>query len=718
MFQTGSSAAVPAALATLGEGDSKLALVEFLLASTDLQASARRALDWLVSHLPVRHAFVATIDPATRHLAILAERGLADTVASDFALSLEDDAHPLIRAMHGSVPVYFERAPLFFRGSSESAAHVVPLGVHHAEEGIDAVGGVLVVGTTSPEIHPEIVWLSDIFSRQLQRLQTRRALAETRLGQERMLLYSIINAVTDPILLTDTEGRLLIANARAEKLFSAPDDASEGWRRAVSLNNMLFSAALSTTAVEEKTLEPARRELLLVDPLEGSDLVFELLSSRAKDERQGTYVVSVLRNVTDLAKAKEEIEESYRTLRVAQAEVRDERHRLDLIIDSVADPILVTDEAGDIVLMNTPAERLFTAPPENPEAVIRRVRANGAHLTSFVSSLLASGEEQRHRGEISLIDPATGQPSPVEAVAGTILSEQRELTWVVTILHDLREALEKARLYLQLKDASAALELKVAEATAELAQQNELLRRQALDLEQASSLKTQFLTNMSHELRTPLNAILGYTHMLLHGVSGQVSDPQRRSLTRIDSNSRHLLALINDILDITRIEAGRMPINVTTFRVAQLIDEVMAELEPIVRRSNLTVKPKIQSNLPQLRSDRQKVKQILVNLLSNALKFTHQGSVTVTAGFQPPGRTITIAVSDTGIGIAGTDQVRIFEDFRQLDSSPARGYGGTGLGLSICRRLAATLEGTIELQSEPGKGSTFTLKLPERLRKR
>ncbi len=718
MPQRGSSAAARAAFASLGEGEGKLALVEYMLASTDLQASARRALDWLVTHLSVHQAFVATIDPATRHFAILAERGLADSVASDFALSLEDDAHPLVHAMHGTVPMYFERAPLFFRGSAESAAHVVPLRMQHADEGVEAVGGVLVVGATSPEIHPEVVWLSDIFSRQLQRLQTRRALAETRLGQERMLLYSIINAVTDPILLTDTEGRLLIANARAEKLFSAPDDASEGWRRAVSLNNMLFSAALSTTAVEEKTMEPARRELLLVDPLEGSDLVFELLSSRAKDERQGTYVVSVLRNVTDLAKAKEEIEESYRTLRVAQAEVRDERHRLDLIIDSVADPILVTDEAGDIVLMNTPAERLFTAPPENLEAVVRRVRANGAHLTSFVSSLLASGDEQRHRGEISLVDPATGQPSPVEAVAGTILSEQRELTWVVTILHDLREALEKARLYLQLKDASAALEVKVSEATAELAQQNELLRRQALDLEQASSLKTQFLTNMSHELRTPLNAILGYTHMLLQGVSGPVSDVQRRSLTRIDSNSRHLLALINDILDITRIEAGRMPINVTTFRVVQLIDEVMAELEPIVRRSNLSVKSKVQPNVPQLRSDRQKVKQILVNLLSNALKFTHQGSVTVTAGIQRSGRTITIAVSDTGIGIAEADQVRIFEDFRQLDSSPARGYGGAGLGLSICRRLAATLEGAIELQSEPGKGSTFTLKLPEKRRKR
>jgi signal transduction histidine kinase len=721
MLQTGSPIGAPAAVAVTGDAEGKLALAEFMLANVDPQASARRALEWLARQISLKHAFVATIDPGSRHLTVLAESGLTDTIASDFSLSLEDEDHPLIRALRGRSPVFLDRAPFFFRGSPDAAAHVVPLGSPNDEPTLDelnGIGGLLVVEAASPQIDPDALWVAEVLGHQLRRLRTPQALSESRLGQERMLLYSIINAVTDPILLTDTEGRLLIANSRAEKLFSAPDDASEGWRRAVGLNNMLFSAALSTTAVEERPTEPARRELLLVDPLEGSDLVFELLSSRAKEERQGTYVVSVLRNVTDLAKAKEEIEESYRTLRLAQADVRDERHRLDLIIDSVADPILVTDEAGDIVLMNTPAERLFTAPLESPESIVRRVRSNGAHLTSFVSSLLASGDEQRHRGEISLLDPATGQPSPVEAVAGTILSEQRELTWVVTILHDLREAIDKARLYQQLKEASAALEIKVGEATAELASQNELLRRQAIELEQASSLKSQFLANMSHELRTPLNAILGYTHMLMQGVSGPVTDIQRRSLTRIDSNSRHLLALINDILDITRIEAGRMPINASTFKVPQLVDEVMTELEPIIRRSNLNVRARVPASLPQLRSDRQKVKQILVNLLNNAVKFTHDGSVTVTATYQTGSRMVAISITDTGIGIADADQARIFEDFRQLDSSPARGYGGTGLGLSICRRLAETLEGSIELRSEPGRGSTFTLKLPERIRKR
>ena len=531
-----------------------------------------------------------------------------------------------------------------------------------------------------------------------------------------MLLYSIINAVTDPILLTDTEGKLIIANTHAEKLFAAPEDAGEGWRRAAGLNNMLFSAALSTNAVGPN--EMARRELLLVDPLEGSDLLFELLSSRATDERQGTYVVSILRNVTDLARAKEEIEESYRTLRLAQAEVRDERHRLDLIIDSVADPILVTDQEGDIVLMNEPAERLFTAAKSASDAELRRVHANGAHLTSFVSNVLTRSGEQRYRGEIQLTDPVSGRLAPVEGLAGQILSEQGELMWVVTILHDLTEAHEKARLFEQLKQASAELERKVQEATAELAEQNELLRRQHIALEQASALKSQFLANMSHEFRTPLNAILGYTHMLLNGVSGPVSEAQRKSLTRIDSNSQHLLALINDILDITRIEAGRMPLNVSTFKIAALVEEVMSELEPIIKRSNLSVRAIMPRTLPPLKSDRQKVKQIVLNLLSNALKFTPAGSVRITATYDAKDRTIGIAVADTGVGIAPDDRVKVFEDFRQLDSSPARGYGGTGLGLSICRRLSQMLGGTIDLESEVGKGSTFTLHLPARAKKR
>jgi PAS domain S-box-containing protein len=708
-----SRVAAPLAPAQGAESDAKLAFVEFLLTSVDVQESARRAVDWLVAHAPVTEAAVLVAEGMSAEMQLVAEHGMSSGAIMDFALSREEGGHPLIQALNSPDPVFVNSPPAHFRLPLEADAfHVIPLRADAGEPG----RGLLIVAGLHADIDAETLWLGRTLGKQVSRLLGRQLLAETRFGQERMLLYSIINAVTDPILLTDTEGKLIIANTHAEKLFAAPEEASEGWRRAAALNNMLFSAALSTSAVG--MVELARRELLLVDPLEGSDLLFELLSSRAKDERQGTYVVSILRNVTDLARAKEEIEESYRTLRIAQAEVRDERHRLDLIIDSVADPILVTDQEGDIVLMNTPAERLFNAPGVEDEKTLRRVRANGANLTSFVSNVLTRSGEQRYRGEIQLADPSSGRPLPVEAVAGTILSEQGELMWVVTILHDLTEAIEKAKLYEQLKQASVQLERKVQEATAELAEQNELLRRQHIELEQASALKSQFLANMSHEFRTPLNAILGYTHMLLNNVTGPVTEPQRKSLTSIDSNSRHLLALINDILDITRIEAGRMPLNATSFGIGELFEEVQAELEPIIKRSNLSVTTRMRGTVPSIRSDRQKVKQIVLNLLSNALKFTPAGSVKMTASFDKRAKQVAISVKDTGVGIPFADQAKVFEDFRQLDSSPARGYGGTGLGLSICRRLANILGGSIGLESEPGKGSTFTLWLPAKARRR
>jgi signal transduction histidine kinase len=249
-------------------------------------------------------------------------------------------------------------------------------------------------------------------------------------------------------------------------------------------------------------------------------------------------------------------------------------------------------------------------------------------------------------------------------------------------------------------------------ATAELATQNELLRRQAIELEQASRLKSQFLANMSHEFRTPLNAILGYTHMLLQGVAGELLPNVKRQLTRIDSNGRHLLTIINEILDITRIEAGKMPMQITSFSLNELVPEVMAELDPVISRSKLSVTPRLSELPPNVQSDRQKVKQIVVNLLSNALKFTHQGGIEVAVAVNADEQTASISVTDTGIGIAREHHERIFEDFRQVDDSPSRQYGGTGLGLAICRRLANALGGRIALRSEIGEGSTFTLTIP------
>jgi len=695
--------------------EARLRFFELMLTARTVVECAQRALEWLGTHAGVKRSLCLVMQLGeSNRLVAVASAGVPRARADRFSLELDAHDHPLVRSVLGSAAAIFSpngdgkvkpETPL-----GDVQFQAVPLlGLDPAR---DLPSGLLL---TSPVVAPaeDFAWLAEILGPRLAELRAGEALAndEQGLRRERTLLHSVVNAVTDPILLTDTEGRIIVANARAEALLASGEDQSEGRRRAVALNNMLFSALLSRHAIAEA--EPWRHELLLVDPSDGSDLLFELLSTVTGDPREGTGIVSVLRNVTDLRRATEEIEEQYRRLRQAEVETRAERDRLDLIIDSVADPILVTDPSGNIVMMNAPAERIFAAGDAGSEEAQRIVQANDAHFSSFVSNLFF-GDSLRRSGGISLVDPRTGAPLPVEAVAGKVVSEHGEVTAVVTVLHDRREELERARLYEELKRASEELEQKVRAATAELVHQNELLRRSHIALEQASAAKSQFLANMSHEFRTPLNAILGYTSALLKGITGDLTPQQRRNVERIDSNGHNLLSIINDILDISRIEAGKMPLTLTEFAVFDLVKEVLTEVEPLIARSRLAVTTSVAEDLPPVLSDRQKVKQILINLVTNALKFTPQGTVQVLATWDEGDDRVGIAVQDTGIGIALDDREAIFEDFRQADNSPSRQYTGAGLGLAICRRLAAMMDGALTVESRLGEGSTFTLTIPRR----
>jgi len=690
----------------------KLELLEGFLNRSELADCTDYALQWLAEYGGVQQSLCLARREGETTLTTVGSYGFRQASLSNFAVSVEDWRNPLVQILanrrHTFFPAVSSSTPERRRRPStpfqSTAFHVLPL-----RTGSDEGVGLLVWGGTR-RVTPEIEWFGLSLAMKLAQMLRRLALSEGDRKQEyeRSLLRAIVNAVTDPILLTDPEGRLLIANARARTLFVASEEESEGRRGAVAMNNMLLSSALSSKAIEETGA--MRRELLLVNPVDGSDLLFELLSTVTEDARYGTGIVSILRNVGDLRRATEQIEENYRKMRLAEMQARAERDRLNLIIDSVADPIIVTDASGSTSLMNDPAERLFATRGGAAPTEQRRVQANDAHFSSFISGMLLS-DDQRRVGEVNLTDPANGEAMPFEAIAGKMLTEQGELTAVVSILHDRREALERATLYEQLKQASDELERKVHAATADIAQQNELLRRQAFELEQASALKSQFLANMSHEFRTPLNAILGYTSMLQQGVAGPIDAPIKRHLARVASNGQHLLSIINEILDISRIEAGRMPLQLSKFKVPDLVGEVIAELDSIIRRSKLEIVTDVPKDLRIIHSDRQKVKQILLNLLSNAIKFTPQGSVTIAARAQRGPKCVSISVTDTGIGIASEDHQRIFEDFKQLDNSPTRAYGGTGLGLSICRRLADIIGGEITVRSQPGKGSTFTLTL-------
>ena len=670
---------------------------------------AGRCLEWLAEHAGVREGHCLALDTERNRLVHVAAFGVQPVTVNGFGIDLEAHDHPLVQALTVTRPVVMAPETTGRLFSRRAPVLALPLQGADLQEAVP--GGLLLIRPVTANA-ADLEWVAEYLGYRLVRARLRVTSAENerRLRRDRDLLRSILDRVTDPVLLTDSEGRMLIANERAERLFATREGESEGRRRAIAINNMLFSSALGRSAVEQMTSAP--RELALVDPTEGSDLLFELISTTAGDARMGMGIVSVLRNVSDLRSATEEIEDNLQRLRSAEAEVRAERDRLDLIIDSVADPILVTDPSGNLVMMNTPAERMFSASARTaPEA--QRVRANDANFTSFVSNLLfgKTGVSKYHGG-VNLVDPKTGRSIPMEAVSGSIYGESAEVSAIVTILHDRTEAIEREQLYEQLKAASAQLERRVQEATSALVRQNELLRRQAIELEQASVAKSQFLANVSHDVRTPLNAILGYTSLLLRGVAGPLATPQRDSLGRVDANARHLLTLITDILDISRIEAGKMPVRLSPIRPKELVDEIMSEVEPLIATSNLTVTATVPEGLPIIRSDRQKVKQILLNLLTNALKFTPRGSVTVSCTHQRADRTISIAVADTGIGIAPADQGRIFEAFSQADSTSAREGGGTGLGLAICQRLASVLGGQLNVESTVREGSTFTLVIP------
>ena len=464
---------------------------------------------------------------------------------------------------------------------------------------------------------------------------------------------------------------------------------------------------------------PAARELILVDPEDGSDLLFELLTSTISLERDGSAVVSVLRNVTDLWRARQELEENYRRLSEAEVQMRTERNRLDLLVDSVADPIIVTDPAGDILMTNSPAERFFTPAEGAGKQIAGRVQANVAQFSSFVSGLLLqSGINQRWRERITVTDPETGRVVPMEAVAGTMMSGPSELSGVVTVLHDQTEAIERERLYAELQKASAQLESRVREATAELAHQNELLRRQALALEQASAAKSQFLANVSHEFRTPLNAILGYSLMLIGGFYGPLSEEQQKTVQRIDANSKHLATLINDVLDIERIEAGRMPLQVSQFPLDDVIREVMEELQGVIAQAPASVHVTLPASRPEVEerpaeaqtNSRQPVEQC-AEVHEGRARRHHGGGAT-------RARAPLLKVKDSGVGIAPEDHARIFEPFQQAKRVITRPQGGTGLGLAISRRLARMLGGDISLQSALGEGATFSVDIPLRVRMR
>ncbi len=250
----------------------------------------------------------------------------------------------------------------------------------------------------------------------------------------------------------------------------------------------------------------------------------------------------------------------------------------------------------------------------------------------------------------------------------------------------------------------------------ESAQSYELAQKAYQEIRQADHMKSQFLANMSHELRTPLNSIIGFSRVILKGIDGEITDLQRQDLTSIYNSGQHLLGLINDVLDLSKIEAGKMELQFDEVNIIEIINSVMSTAVGLVKDKPIKLGAILPDSLPIISADGTRIRQVLLNFLSNAAKFTEEGSITVKAveTLSPDGNPeIMVTVTDTGDGIAPGDRDKLFVPFSQVDDSPTRKTGGTGLGLSICRSFMEMHKGRIGLLwSEVGKGSTFFFSLP------
>jgi PAS domain S-box-containing protein len=265
------------------------------------------------------------------------------------------------------------------------------------------------------------------------------------------------------------------------------------------------------------------------------------------------------------------------------------------------------------------------------------------------------------------------------------------------------EVTKRRRAEQALRELNESLERKVAERTRDL----EAARVQA---EAADRTKSAFLATMSHELRTPLNSIIGFTGLVLQGLAGPLTGEQTTQLGMVRSSARHLLDLINDVLDISKIEAGQLEVRFARFDLLNAIDRVTSSVRPLAEKKVLALDVVAPATLAPIESDRRRVEQILLNLLNNAIKFTDRGSVAVVV--EEVGERVRVAVRDTGIGIAPENLGKLFQPFRQIDVGLERQHEGTGLGLAICKRLSDLLGATLAVTSEPGQGSTFTVELP------
>jgi protein-histidine pros-kinase len=505
--------------------------------------------------------------------------------------------------------------------------------------------------------------INDEAGRPHHRIYLKRDVTQLKVQRDAKLVgtrfSALLESVPDATLIINSVGRIVLANPQAARAFGY--DAAELIGQPVE---MLLPERFRDQHVRNRlqfSRQPRARSMgvgleLFGRRRSGDEFPVEIsLSPLPTDE--GVMVMSAVRDITDRKKA----EQKFRGL-----------------LEAAPDAMVIVGRDGHIALVNTQMERLFGYPREallgKPVEMLVPERYRDAHA--------------RHRGGFF------GQPRARAMGAGLQLYGQRQdgSEFPVEISLSPLDTGDGMLVSAAIRDATER-------------------RRFEKTLQDASRLKSEFLANMSHELRTPLNGIIGFSEFLIDGKAGEINERQREFLGDVLASGRHLLRLINEVLDLSKIEAGRMELVPEAFAVDAAIDEVCANVSATAREKGIDLVRQVAPELAVVTLDRHKFMQILYNLLSNALKFTDRGG-TVTLALGLAGQSLRMQVRDTGIGMRSEDLPKLFVEFQQLEAGTARRHQGTGLGLALTRRLVELQGGSVHAESTLGVGSTFTVTLP------
>jgi PAS domain S-box-containing protein len=531
-----------------------------------------------------------------------------------------------------------------------------------------------------------------------------------------VLFQQLIENIYDGLLITDTAGVIVEANSRACTLFDMSNQELAG----IGVHRLIAGADDSLLISVTQAL--ANEKFLIIEGscVHRSGNVFpaEVTVNVLHLESSG-YLCFFVRDISKRLQLETDL------LRLSKA------------VESASNAINILDDAGHVVYQNNAFRNLFglTAEEVNEMGGLAAIFDDEAVRADIISAITEEdGGDWNGEIEISTED---GQEIVVAVRASAIEDSDGNITGLICVYTDMTDQKHAQH---QLRVAHNELEQRVEARTAELQATNEeleqkthnleqqriqleeaklSLEQKARELTQASQYKSEFLTNMSHELRTPLNSILILSKMLSVNSDGSLGEDETESARVIHSSGSDLLKLINDILDLSKIEAGHMDVHREEVQVTELIDELRGVFTPLAEKNDLNFQLSIAEDIvPSIVTDKQRLQQILRNLLSNAFKFTKDGSVALIVGPWQSGdgiadpELLAFSVTDTGMGIPPDKLEMIFSAFRQADGSTNRRFGGTGLGLSISTELAALLGGHITVESEERIGTTFTLVLP------